>query len=134
MARIKHFIVLMQENRSFDHLFGFFPPPAGQQIENILALESPPVNLLDPTRPESASNPAFEVSQPAPFAVDDKDGPSHSFNSVNVQLTNDKRGPSASSAIENNGFARNYADELKPHLRVVDHDHVHQFTVAVGHD
>jgi phospholipase C len=126
MRRINHFIVLMQENRSFDHLFGFFAPRDGGKIENILALDSPPFNLLHPTTPKSARNPAFEVSQPAPFAVDDKDGPSHSFNAVNVQLTNNKRGPSASSPIENNGFARNYADELKPHLRVVDHDHVQQ--------
>jgi phospholipase C len=126
MARINHFIVLMQENRSFDHLCGFFPSSRGQKVENILALESLRVNLLDPAKPKSARNPAFEVSQPAPFAVDNKDGPSHSFNAVNVQLTNDKRGPSASSPIENSGFARNYADELKPHLGVVDHEHVQQ--------
>ena len=126
MARITHFIVLMLENRSFDHLFGFFPPPAGQQVENILALGSPPFNLLDPSKSESATNPRFVVSRPAQFAVDDKDGPSHSFNSVNVQLTNDKSGPSAAVPIQNNGFARNYADNLKPRLRVVDQEHVEQ--------
>jgi phospholipase C len=76
MPRINHFIVLMLENRSFDHLFGFFAPPAGETIENLLALHSPAVNLLDPSRPESADNPAFEASQPAPFAVDNKEGPS----------------------------------------------------------
>ena len=80
MPRIKHFIVLMLENRSFDHLFGFFPASAGETIENLLALHSPAVNLLDPSRPESSDNPAFKASQPAPFAVDDKEGPSHSFN------------------------------------------------------
>jgi hypothetical protein len=41
----------MQENRSFDHLFGFFPPPAGPEIENILALDSPLLNLLNPASP-----------------------------------------------------------------------------------
>jgi phospholipase C len=69
MPRIKHFIVLMLENRSFDHLFGFFPPPAGETVENLLALPSPGVNLLDPSRPESSDNPAFEPSQPAPLAA-----------------------------------------------------------------
>ena len=113
MPRINHFIVLLLENRSFDHLFGFFRPPAEEKIENLLALDSSPTNLLDP-------------SQPAPFAVDDKDGPSHSFNSVNVQLTNNSRGPSDTAPIRNNGFARNYADNLKPRLRVVDHKHVEQ--------
>lgn len=34
-SRIKHLVVLMLENRSLDHLFGFFAPPAGQQIENL---------------------------------------------------------------------------------------------------
>jgi phospholipase C len=53
MPRINHFIVLMLENRSFDHLFGFFPPPAGETIENLLALHSPAVNLPDPSRPDS---------------------------------------------------------------------------------
>jgi phospholipase C len=126
MPRIKHFIVLMLENRSFDHLFGFFPAPAGETIENLLALHSPAVNLLDPSRPESTDNPAFKASQPAPFAVDDKEGPSHSFNSVNVQLTNNSRGPSDTVPIQNSGFARNYADSLKPRLRVVDREHVGQ--------
>jgi phospholipase C len=124
MPRINHFIVLLLENRSFDHLFGFFPPPAGETIENLLGLDSPPTNLLDPSKPPSADNPTFEASQPAFFAVDDKDGPSHSFNSVNVQLTNNSRGPSPTVPIRNNGFARNYADILKPHLRVLDHDHI----------
>ena len=126
MARINHFIVLMLENRSFDHLFGFFAASAGEKIENILALDSPPVNLLNPDESESASNPMFEVSQPAPFAVHDKEGPSHSFNSVNVQLTNDPGGPSDTVSIENNGFARSYADNLKHRLRVVDHGHVEE--------
>ncbi|MBS0173811.1 MAG: hypothetical protein JSR64_07235, partial [Nitrospira sp.] len=124
--RINHFVVLMLENRSFDHLFGFFEPSAGQQIDNILSMASQPSNRLDPSKPESAGNPAFKVSQPAPFAVDDKDGPSHSFKSVNVQLTNNASGPSEDVPVLNNGFARNYADNLKPRLRVVDRDHVDQ--------
>jgi phospholipase C len=134
MPRINHFIVLMLENRSFDHLFGFFPAPAGETIENLLALHSPAVNLLDPSRPESADNPAFKASQPAPFAVDDKEGPSHSFKSVNVQLTNNSRGPSDTVPIQNNGFARNYADNLKPRLRVVDSEHVEQVMQCFSQD
>jgi phospholipase C len=114
----------MLENRSFDHLFGFFPPPTGETIENLLALHSPVVNLVDPSRPESTDNPAFEASQPAPFAVDDKEGSAHSFNSVNVQLTNSSRGRSDTVPIQNSGFARNYADNLKPRLRVVDREHI----------
>jgi hypothetical protein len=56
---------------------GFFPPPAGEKIENLLGLDSLPTNLLDPSKPPSADNLSFEASQRAPFAVDEKDGPSH---------------------------------------------------------
>jgi phosphoesterase family protein len=51
MSQINHFIVLLLENRSFDHLFGFYPPPAGEKIENLLGLDSPSTNLLDPSNP-----------------------------------------------------------------------------------
>jgi phospholipase C len=34
-SRIKHLVVLMLENRSFDHVFGFFQQASGQQIENL---------------------------------------------------------------------------------------------------
>jgi phospholipase C len=40
MPRINRFIVLMLENRSFDHLFGFFQSPAGGTIENLRSLLS----------------------------------------------------------------------------------------------
>ena len=93
MPRVNHLIVLMQENRSFDHMFGFATPPAGQTIHNLAALSTLPKNMLDPSKPVSSGNPSFSVSQPAPFAVHDKDGPSHSFNAVNTQLAGDFRDP-----------------------------------------
>jgi phospholipase C len=34
--RIKHVVVLMLENRSFDHIFGFAETPAGQNMENLI--------------------------------------------------------------------------------------------------
>src|SRR5437016_13431405 len=102
IRRINHVIVLMLENRSFDHLFGFFKPAAGQQLERLTGEES---NLFDPSKPASATNRRFRVSEPAPFAVRDKEGPSHSFNAVCVQLSNDKSGPSAAHPAKNNGFA-----------------------------
>src|SRR5262249_9283155 len=85
-SRIEHVIVLMLENRSFDHLFGFVNPPEGQTLDNLLPLNPLPSNMLDPGKLPSASNPSFQVSHPAPFTVHDKDGPSHSFNAVSTQL------------------------------------------------
>src|SRR6266536_2280468 len=89
-TRIKHLVVLMLENRSFDHLFGFMSPAAGQTLENLLGGNEKHSNRLDPETLASASNPEFTVTTPAPFAVHDKEGPSHSFNAVCVQLCNDK--------------------------------------------
>jgi len=122
--RIKHIVVLMLENRSFDHLFGFFDPAAGQRIENLKGANATLSNLLDPDKPASATNPKFPVSKPAPFAVHDKEGPSHSFNAVCVQLCNDKAGPSAQKPVKNNGFVRNYKDNLLQRTHTVDKAHI----------
>jgi len=124
MPRINHFIVLLLENRAFDHMFGFATPPAGETLENLLTLRSLPANLLDPAQPDSEKNPSFLVSEPAPFAVHDKEGPPHSFNAMNIQISNDSNGPSAASPVLNNGFARAYANDLSRRTRNVDHDHI----------
>jgi phospholipase C len=120
-SRISHVVVLMLENRSFDHLFGFFTPAgAGQTIENLLGPNGTLANRLNPDQPVSASNPQFTVGQPAPFAVHDKEGPSHSFGPVGVQLCNDPAGPSAAHPVRNNGFVRAYKDDLLARTHVVD--------------
>jgi phospholipase C len=111
-SRIKHFVVLMLENRSFDHMFGFFEPSPGQVIENLGGTNAKPSNLLDPSKPSAPDNPRFTVSEPAPFAVHDKEGPAHSFNAVCVQLCNDQAGPSQANPVKNNGFVRSYKDDL----------------------
>ena len=119
MPRVNHLIVLMQENRSFDHMFGFATPPAGQTIDNLAALSTLPKNMLDPSKPASSGNPSFSVSQPAPFAVHDKDGPSHSFNAVNTQLAGDSQGPTQNNPASNNGFVKSYSSSLRSHTRNV---------------
>src|SRR5262249_25170727 len=107
--RIDHVIILMLENRSFDHFFGFFPPSAGQQIDGLAGKNLS--NRLDPASPPSETNPTFPASEGAPFAVHDKDGPSHSFNAVCVQLCNNQNGPSNTVPVQNNGFVRSYKDD-----------------------
>lgn len=94
----------MLENRSFDHIFGFRPG-----VEGLKGNES---NLLDPTKPESDTNPAFFVSNGAPYKVLAGEGPSHSINGSNVQLCNWKDGPDAQHPMLNNGFVHNYNNEL----------------------
>lgn len=109
MPVIDHVVVLMLENRSFDHIFGF--------REGVDGLRGDESNLLNPAEPESSTNPAFKVDSNAPFAVLAGKGPGHSLNATNYQLVNDKAGPSAGHPSVNNGFVRNYRDELI-------HDHV----------
>jgi phospholipase C len=126
MPKINHFIVLMLENRAFDHIFGFSKPAAGQTIDNLLTLNPKPSNLLDPSHPAGGNNPTFATAQPAPFAVHDKEGPSHSFNAVNVQLSGDSKGPSTTLPAKNNGFAKSYASDLSRRMRTVDQAHIEE--------
>ena len=50
--RFEHIVVLMFENRSFDHLFGAFPGANGLFDEDG-TLKDGIYNLPDPTSPES---------------------------------------------------------------------------------
>jgi phospholipase C len=103
-SKIDHVVVLMLENRSFDHIFGFHP-----KVRGLKGSES---NLLNPSAPQSASNPSFLVGDTAPYAVLAGQGPSHSINATNYQLTNDANGPRQGLIATNDGFARNYRDSL----------------------
>jgi phospholipase C len=98
--RIDHVVVLMLENRSFDHLFGFRPGVNG--------LTGDEFNLSDPGQPESPTNPAFRVGNAAPFAVPVGKGPLHSLEQTSLQLCDDKKGPSAAAPVRNNGFVKSY--------------------------
>ena len=100
-AKIKHIVVLMLENRAFDHLFGFRSAVAG-----LTGQES---NLLDPSAPQSLSNPPFTVGTGAPYAISVGQGPGHSVKQTNTQLF----GTSApAGAPSNDGFVKSYQAEL----------------------
>jgi phospholipase C len=101
---IDHVVVLMLENRSFDHLFGFRPG-----VEGLHGTES---NLSDPSKPPSSSNPAYPVDSAAPFAVLVGQGPGHSINATNIQLSGTKAGPTAAQPATNKGFVASYLNEL----------------------
>jgi len=100
-TKIEHVVVLMMENRAFDHLFGF---RAG-----VNGLKGNEFNLLNPTLPQSLSNPPFTVGTGAPYAVTVGEGPGHSVNQTNVQLfgSKDITGP-----VVNSGFVAAYKSEL----------------------
>src|SRR5579862_8251843 len=73
-------LVLMLENRSFDHLFGKWPGAAG-------LLQPPWSNRVNPLAPPAAgANPAIAAGQPALFSVTQGQGPGHALDDTNVQL------------------------------------------------
>jgi phospholipase C len=63
---IKHVVVLMFENRSFDHLFGAFPGANGILAENG-GVKPEIYNLADPTQPPGPSNQTYV---PVPITPD----------------------------------------------------------------
>src|SRR5437016_5580824 len=103
---VKHLIVLMLENRSFDHMFGFLkiqnPAIAGDAID---ALKG------DETNPNLDGTPVC-VSADAEYAGDYRDDPGHHFPDVNVQLFGVDP-PSAGAVATNQGFVKSYAAHVK---------------------
>jgi phospholipase C len=89
---IKHLVVLMLENRSFDHMLGFLPG----------------VNGLDPawTNPLSAEGPLVQVSRDARTVHDLIPDPGHEWINVNVQIFED---PGGNGAPTMKGFVEDYA-------------------------
>lgn len=102
-ATIEHFVVLMLENRSFDHIFGY--------RKGVNGLQGTEFNLLDPSKPQSPTNPAVKVSNAEPYSISAGQGPSHSFNAVTTQIFGSKTATSA-SAGKNNGFVMSYRESL----------------------
>src|SRR5579862_9373824 len=80
VGQIEHFIVLMLENRSFDHMFGF-----RRGVEGLTGKEKGTVKGFAPVK----------VSADAPFELPTKraGGPLHNVVDVNLQLFGTKNGP-----------------------------------------
>jgi acid phosphatase len=68
---IKHLIVLIGENRSFDHVFGLYRPLPGQTIHNLLsegivdASGAPGPNFARAAQFQAAPQPSYYVAAPA---------------------------------------------------------------------
>jgi phospholipase C len=94
----------MLENRSFDHLFGFFPGVNG--------LKGTETNLLHPGQPESLDNKAFRVGMGAPWAIARGRGPAHSIQEVNLQLFDGRSRAAGPPVTKNDGFVESYVRAL----------------------
>jgi len=101
---IQHLLVLMLENRSFDHMLGYLNYPPGAQFEGIRDREHELGNPL----------PNGDVLFPGPNAsYTVHPGPGHSHDDVLQQLLgqNDRSQP---YRLTNNGFAANYDGQYSP--------------------
>jgi phospholipase C len=76
--KIEHLVVLMLENRSFDHLLGYLK----QKNPAINGLSGAEFNYLDPVSPQSATRIKVGPVTASPMPFD----PAHEFANVNAQL------------------------------------------------
>src|SRR6267142_1002806 len=92
---IQHLVVLMLENRSFDHALGF------------LKSNSYPIDGLngDETNPDSAGV-SVTVSADARYAGDLGKDPAHDFIGVNEQIFGNSQGTGSGPFMK--GFVKNY--------------------------
>ncbi|HZE84074.1 MAG TPA: alkaline phosphatase family protein, partial [Puia sp.] len=108
-TKIKHVIVLMLENRSFDHMLGY----SGIQGTIARTGNRGTIEGIDPANPPSNSDnsnqPVFS-SPDAPFVMDPPD-PGHDLKDVLVQLTgrtDTKLDPNGNypAPLNNSGFVK----------------------------
>src|SRR2546427_8044066 len=108
MDEIRHVVVLMLENQSFDRLLGYLDlaDPA-QKVDGLAGVQSNPLSPphdMTPVPVQRTSSPSVYVTDP---------GPGHDFEDVNEQLFSD-RAPQDTGAPSNSGFVANYARQLDP--------------------
>src|SRR2546421_10075209 len=76
LSRIEHIVVIYAENRSFDHLYGFFPGAEGiaqatAEQKTQLDHDGKPLAHLPPVYDGNKVNPRFPQNLPnAPFQID----------------------------------------------------------------
>ena len=114
LGKVDHIVVLMMENRSFDHMLGYLSLPAPEgpgrtDVDGLTGSEfnevEPPPPVLNAFRPLPIPATAYPV-----FALADTTfhtDPGHGWNDVAVQLS---AGPPA--LISNAGFAANFVHQL----------------------
>ncbi|MFI9722096.1 alkaline phosphatase family protein [Streptomyces sp. NPDC052396] len=117
LDRIDHIVVLMLENRSFDHMLGFLytdqgnRSPSGQPYEGLTGDESSPdgnggkatVFRIDPTKPGAYFMPGAD--------------PGEGFQATNNQLFSTPTPPDPAPVPTNQGFVTDYAATLRQRAR-----------------
>jgi phospholipase C len=105
--RFEHIVVLMLENRSFDHLFGFLGKGEGV-----------PAGTVNYLKPGDKSSKAFRVGRGGDFTAIGE-GPSHSLKQTNEQLfgMTQPGGKVAASKATMDGFVASFRTSLQHDLK-----------------
>jgi len=115
LDNLKHVVVLMMENRSFDHMLGTLHA-ADARINGLAGNE---------TNPDTTNEPA-QVAPQAEFQSQLDPDPDHSFPAVQKQLFFGTSGPPAVAAMQ--GFVQSYWDQQHN----VEHSHKIMYCFAPG--
>jgi phospholipase C len=110
MATFDHFVVLMLENRSFDHMLGFLQSPT-YAIAGIDPANPPTCDPVTGTTPVPVTPDAQTVNDLDP-------DPAHDFVNVNVQIFGNAAG--LPSGPQMRGFVKDYAAVSKNELKGVN--------------
>lgn len=112
LASIDTFVVLMLENRSFDHMLGWLyadagnVTPSGQPFDGLTGAE---------TNPGSDGSPVsvFRITSVTPNAhFMPGGGPGEGYNAMNNQLFGAITAPASEPAVSNQGFVKDFAYTL----------------------
>jgi phospholipase C len=112
LASIEHIVVLMLENRSFDHMLGYLyssagnVSPSGQPFEGLTGSESNPDSNGD-----QVSVSQITQSTPNAYFMPGAD-PGEGYSATNQQLFGTDAVPSQGQAPANNGFVTDYSYTL----------------------
>ncbi|MCX4240391.1 alkaline phosphatase family protein [Paraliomyxa miuraensis] len=123
--RMKHVVVLMLENRSFDHMLGMLPGVDGV-LGNDGRIDPRHYNYADPLVHDGERYtvaPAQFFDIPSEDHEADNGGPSHSFPAATEQLFGQKYRPASDAGSDpptNNGFVKSYIAELRYAQKIAD--------------
>jgi phospholipase C len=110
LASVDHVVVLMLENRSFDHMLGFLYPdkrtPSGQPFEGLTGTESNPGSTGQPVKVFK-----IEPTTPNAYLMPGAD-PGEGYMATNDQLYSSNSTPPSGTAATCQGFVTNYAYTL----------------------
>ncbi len=106
MDAVGHLVVLMLENRSFDHVLGFYAPAAGGPI--VAGLTGREFNRFDPFN--EASSPVYVTKTAGTVGTTTVPDPNHEHDDAMVDLFC-VSAPQAGTIPNNGGFLYNYAKQ-----------------------